>query len=323
MLRALLFVSLLAAPSLALAQDARVVLVAVDDGLLTASESALAPWGVEVVRVDGATPASMPLASDVGASVAREHRATVVVWVSTGEGGPALWVYDAVAERTLARALPSAPPFDEPTSAAIALTLKTLLRQSEAAPPAERVVEPPSPGASPTPHSFEIEIGGGLASFATEPVDAEPRFSLAASYWPTEVGAILGVAIGARAGTGIGVHTAETNGRWTSTQAAVGLRLRGVLDPFDVGGGIEAGVSITTLDVTLASAARASLIRVALAGAMWGEVGVRPSPEVRVALRAGATVALPYERYLERGVLVLDVSPVAMIAELLVALRFG
>jgi hypothetical protein len=308
-------------PSVVLAQAprSRVVLVAVDAELTRAIDTSLAPWGVVLVSIEGDTPASMPLASDRGRAIAAEQHADAVVWISASDAGPALWVYDAESSRSLARGLSSAPPFDEPTAAAVALTLKTLLRHSAVAPVAERAAPPPPIA----PRVLQLELGGGLVALATSPSDVEPRLSLAVSFWPRELSGIVGFALGARAGPGIAVHDTEANGRWTSTLLLAGIRARADLGLFDLGGGIEGGLAVTTLDLDLGASPQAHVVRTSFGGTGWGEVGVRPDPAVRIALRAGITALLPYERYLRRGALVLDVSPIAALAELLVSVSFS
>lgn len=315
---------LTALPALAAAQPdgRRVVLVAIDGELTRAVHTSLAPWGTELVSVDGDAPASMPLASDRGRAIAAEHHADAVVWISASDAGPALWVYDVEADRSLARALTSAPPFDEATAAAVALTIKTLLRHSAVAPTSERAAPPPT-SSPPAPRIAQVELGGGLLALATAPSDVEPRLSLAVSLWPTELSGIVGFSLGARTGPGIAVRTADANGRWTSTLVALGVRVRADLGLFDAGAGIEAGVLVTTLDVQLGASHEAHLVRAGFGGAGWGEVGVRPDSALRIALRAGASILLPYERYLQRGALVLDVSPVALLAELSFAVCFS
>ncbi len=310
------------APSVACAQASpqRVVLVDADAELLRAVRSSLAPWGVDIVSVDGdVPPGSMPLAAESGRAIALERHADAVVWISDGSSGAALWVYDARAERSLARELTAAPPFDPPTAAAVALTLKTLLLHSTVAPVRERAA-PPAP---PPARIVHVELGGGLVAFATSPADAEPRVSLAASVWPTELSGILGFSLGARTGPGVAFQTADASGRWTSTLVTVGVRARLVLGMFDIGAGIEAGLAITTLEAELAASRQAHVLRAAFGGAGWGELGVRPDPALRLVLRVGATFLAPIERYVERGALVLDVSPAAMLAELLISLAFS
>jgi hypothetical protein len=322
--RALAFLLALTLPSLALAQAAetrRLVLVSVDAELSGAVSTSLAPWGVELVSIDGDAPASMPLAADRGRDIAAREHADAVVWISISDAGPALWVYDADADRSLSRGLTSAPPYDEPTAAAVALTLKTLLRHSLVAPVAERAVVPEPARAA--PRFVHLEIGGGVGAFATSPSDVEPRASLAASLWPGELEGIVGFSLSARSGPGISIRAEDATGRWTSTLLALGVRLRGELGLFDLGVGLEAGAAITTLDAQLALAQPAHVLRLDFGRAGWGEVGIRPDAGLRIAIRAGATVSLPFERYVQRGALVLDVSPVALLAELLVGLSFS
>lgn len=312
-----LFLLLAMAPR-AEAQTGRVVLVSLDAELEAAISTSLAPWGAQIVPHVGESPGSMPAASELGRSLAAAEQALAVVWISTSESGPALWVYDADGDRVLARALPSPPPFDEPTAAAVALTLKTMLRHSAVAPPAERAVVP-----APPPYRLvHLELALGALAFATRPEDAEPRIALALSLFPEALGGIVGASLAARAGTGIAVEAGSARGRWTDTLVSLGLRLRGTLGVVDLGVGLEAGVFVTTLDVTLAPDVAVSVVRASFGGVAWGEVGLRPDPSLRFALRGGVSGSAPSERYVQRGAPVIEIAPVALLSELALEIAF-
>src|SRR5581483_9342746 len=65
-----------------------------------------------------------------------------VAWVTTTPARQSLlWLYDAQTDQMTVRSLSVSPPFGEASAAAVALTLKTLLRSTAIAPEAER----PSP----------------------------------------------------------------------------------------------------------------------------------------------------------------------------------
>lgn len=109
----------------------RVVLVAMSDLVFSATAAALGPWSIAVEATDEPAPASDADAS----ALAQAHGATAVAWLAEGE----LVVYDDL-ERTSERRAAS-PPADDASAAAIALSIKTMLRQ----PVRIAVVEPPPP----------------------------------------------------------------------------------------------------------------------------------------------------------------------------------
>jgi hypothetical protein len=124
----------------------RIALVGVgaDDELAHAVEVGLTPWGVAVVRsaadLRDATPATFASAR----ALAHEERLDAVIWLAIRGSGPAVvCMYDADSDRVLTRTLGASPPFDQPSAAAAALTIKAMLRSSAVAPPEER--KPPSP----------------------------------------------------------------------------------------------------------------------------------------------------------------------------------
>src|SRR5690606_34545597 len=143
----------------------RGVLVAPPAGLDEAVRAALAGWPIEVViEPEGAPGSTMPGSAARARALAEGHGAAAVVWLGRDDGGLALWVYDRESGRAVTRPLPAAPPYDEPTAAAVALTVKTLLRHSTAAPAPARY------GAS----EAAAATGGELASAPATAPDAAP-----------------------------------------------------------------------------------------------------------------------------------------------------
>jgi hypothetical protein len=121
------------------AQRERVVLVTPGAALEGAARTALEPWGVEILVIDAPSPgAAAPRVHEAARALALAHGVGAVVWVSEHERGHAVWVYDLEKHHVVARPLAAPPPFDEPAAAAAALSVKTLLRHSATAPPAER-----------------------------------------------------------------------------------------------------------------------------------------------------------------------------------------
>jgi hypothetical protein len=157
---------------------------------------------------------------------ARDH-ANAVAWISDANGETALWVYDAAEHKVASRPLRKRPPFDDATAASIALSIKTLLRLTSVAPPAERFGarrtgpngELESPGDLPPPtsalaitepsHPVLVEFTTGARFAQTDAAVAEPRATLGI-FW-----AIRDLSIGAEfsLGPGVGVSTPSFDAR--------------------------------------------------------------------------------------------------------------
>lgn len=306
---------LLADPRAALAQDAvRVVLATRDPMLETALRASLAPWHIELIVTDDDAPgASMPASADRGAALATTHHAAAITWISRDESGAfALWIFDTHSGRVIARPLPTGPPFDEPTAASVALSIKTLLRHSAAAPAAERIVDPALPSEA------RLEIGAGLWVGSTSPSDIEPRFLLGVSGWPRAFDSILGFSLAVRAGTGLGFTTPTLAARLETFDAHVGVRVRGTLAPIlDVVVGLELGVTVGWLDATVRSdAVHAAPIAADPSSFLWLEVGLRPISALRLGVRAGVFLTPRTRSYLVRGDAVVETQTAAPFATL-------
>lgn len=288
--------------------EVRVVLASPDAALEGALEAALAPWNVTLVVLDGATLGdSMPGSAEAGAALAASNDAAAVTWISMDEAGQfALWIYDRASGHVAARALPMGPPFDEATADSVALAIKTLLRHSAAAPIEQRLIDPPAPS------EVRLELAGGVRALTTSPADAEPRAELAVSYWPAALGAIFGISLGARGGTGIGVHTPTLAARLATFDADLGARVRATLTTLvDLVFSIELGTTVSWLDAALADGTHPTPVSVDATGYTWVELGVRPIAALRIALRAGAFVTTRTRTYLVRGEGALDTVPAA------------
>ena len=302
----------------------RALVIDPDPALLAALNDALAPWSVALETGGGPCPLGVSGAVRASRELAEAHEARVVVCVLVEDGRARLWAYDSALDRVLERALPSLPPFDEPTAAAIALTVKTLLRQSTLAPESERVgiVEAPRP-LSPRQREWAVEISAGVLALHTDPADAEPRFGLALGWWPRALSGLLGVTVGARIGPGIGLSESGVEARWTGTWVTVGLRGRAYVDIVALGGGLDLGARISTFGSTeRGSGDSTSAIGGALCVMAWGEAGVRLDPAVLIGLRLGAAIAAPTTTYEARGSATLSESALAVASELVLELAW-
>jgi hypothetical protein len=146
-LRVVLLAVLSAALLVAMARagETRVAVLNPDRNLLNAVSVALSPWGLRVVPFQGTPPPQDPTAATESARrMAQAQVAGVVLWIAEpASGPPSLWMYDAQTEQLTVRPLPRAPPYDDAAAAATALTIKTVLRSTTAAPLQERT-EPPT-----------------------------------------------------------------------------------------------------------------------------------------------------------------------------------
>jgi hypothetical protein len=158
----------------------RIVLVGVGRELSCALVAALSPWGLEVMSAQASElGSSMPSTSLAAKTVADSHGARVVVWLARDAEGYALWVYDDSGDRAVARPVPD-PPFHPSQAAALALSVKTVVRLVGLI--AETPPEPVEPG--PGPQSQRVDRAPARP----------PGAPTAPAYWQ------LGVYAGARLG---------------------------------------------------------------------------------------------------------------------------
>jgi len=176
-------------------------LVRPDPQLLRSANIALSAWNIDVVSVDAPPPGAPPQAARSASDIARQAHADAIAWVSQSNAGTVLWIYDVHNGDIDSRVLSDAPPFDEPTAAAAALSLKALLRSSSISPDATApmLLLPPRPDV----FWIEAEVGGRTVPGAL----AEPRGALSFALWPLAFDEHLGFAIGGSDGLGVAVTT--------------------------------------------------------------------------------------------------------------------
>lgn len=105
----------------------RIVLIGIEPGFACALQTALDPWGLQLVDSDAPSPgSSMPSTSLSARDIAEQHGARAVIWLGEDAAGFALWVYDAFSDRSVSRPVPP-PPFRSSVSASLALSVKTTL----------------------------------------------------------------------------------------------------------------------------------------------------------------------------------------------------
>jgi hypothetical protein len=347
-----------AAAQVPLVAAKRVVLVSPGQALESAARTALEPWAIEIAVVDGPSPgATAPRANETARELALAHAAGAVVWVSQSKQAYAVWVYDFETDQVLSRRLAGPPPFDAPAAAAVALSVKTLLRHSAAAPESERYgAELPPTAAEETagaPHDatpavasvrgleldaqspevsadrradaalswldlqFDVTLGFGLARSRGS---VEPRFGGMVAFWP-QVGP-FGVSVRGAIGTGVSLDASRVDGRLLDVNTTLEARARHVLlRELQLSAAAGPGLHVTVLDGSLRTGGRD--VR-ALRGVPSVELELAAdwlaSRRFRVGLRGGLSWLLRPQRYLVRGQPVLELSRTAFETGLTAAL---
>lgn len=239
LLALLLAVLALATPADAHAEAERVVLAGVPDNLADATHTVLVPWQIEIVRTHQPLTADPDQARRDAGVVAERARAGAVVWLAPAAPGFTLWVYDTSSRQVHSRPLATAPPFDEPTAASVALSIKTMLRHSSVAPPAERIAPTPAPAPAPAP-GLDLETGQSLEVFeilaraslrlsvpAPDPDQPgiEPRLALGAAWWPA-FAAGFGASVEVELGPGLSVSKSGLRGELEDVSASLAVHRR-------------------------------------------------------------------------------------------------
>lgn len=310
----------LTATGVARAETHRVAAVDPDTQLARALDVALSAWGASIVEVHREAPgATMPIAVDRARIMARDAGADVVVWVSSAEDGYSLWIYDAASDHASARELDTPPPFDAATAAGVALAVKTLLRATVVAPPAERF------GAPETEGSWKVGASVGAAARLGASLPAEGRLGLHASVWPTSLHHHWGLSLDFETGNGAPAETPTFSGRLTDAALRLGVGARvPVVAHVDAELSVGAAAHLVNLDgVVLDRASNVSETRVD--GAVEPRLAVELvllRGRLRLAPWFGLTLWPRWQRFLVRGSQVVDLAPVGAEGALRAAFAF-
>ncbi len=201
------------------AEQRPVALLQPDPELQRAVSLALSPWGIEVLRSDAPLPrSSQPEAVQLASQLAEQLQVGAVVWVTRLRGeGALLWVYDVRRGDITTRMVSETPPFDGPAAASVALSVKTVLRNSVVH---EQRPEPPAPVRKLQPlRVFALEAGADARWFGEQWLDYEGR--LTGIFWlPPD--RRFGFSLDASAGLGLGIDEAPYAGRYR--QLALGAK---------------------------------------------------------------------------------------------------
>jgi hypothetical protein len=297
-----------AASAAAAAEHHSVALVSADAQWLRSVQIALSAWDITVIEVD-ASPlgSSLPDAQRNAADVAKRVHSDAVVWVSGSESGSVLWIYDVETQHVGSRVLADRQPFDEPTAAAAALSVKALLRSSALAPAPERVEGPPTFAR----RVLWIEAEAGFR-FLPAAV-AEPRAALALALWPRGLDERLGFAVSGSAGLGAPVETQSPTTldvRFKDVSVSPSLRTRLRLgSAFVVEPSIGASFHFTTLEGAATSDHSPVLIH-----RLDESLDVAASFDVRagsacLGIRADLDYLPRYQRYFVHGAEAFSLTP--------------
>jgi hypothetical protein len=295
----------------------KIVVLQADQELFRAIVLALSPWEVEATQSEAALPpASQPEAVQIASQLARELAVEAVVWVSSAERGSLLWVYDARAGDITTRVMAETPPFDSAAAAAVALSVKTVLRSSVVAPPSERFGAPPAkalpaPPPPPAERVFALELGAGGTWVAEG--QSMLRFELASVAWILAARR-LGVALEASTGPSLPIDDASFRGRYREIVAGAKARFR-VIDDADVSVAVALGGALhfTMLEgARVESSLERSVSRLNASLDFETSLSHRSSRATYLGASLGAAYSPTYRRYLVEGEAVFSPWPIAV-----------
>lgn len=278
----------------------RIAVLKPDDQLLRAISIALSPWDVDTTRSDTPLPGpSQPEAVRTATLLANQLGVEALVWVTHAEQGALLWVFDNRGEVTT-RALVAAPPFDSAAAAAVALSVKTILRSSAVAPPDER-----GEAAATTVHAEHVaatEFGVGVRFLGED--DLELRLELAAVLWLARARR-LGASLELSWGPGVPIDDPNYRGRYREFVAGAKARVR-VLDFRRISAIVSLGGAAhwATLEGTLGTSAGMSSSSVSRLNAsldLQTSLSLRVTRGAYLGASLGAAYVPAYQRYLVEG----------------------
>ena len=329
--------------STAEAREGRVVVIDVDPRVADALVVALSPWSLTVVRSPGPTPTlDFDAASARARVIAAEQHAGAVVWIAPPrppDEQATLWVYDAETLELAVRPLSAGEPFDYAGAAAVALSVKTVLRASPLAapePPPEPAHGPrpevPSPAATPPPPAsrhptpqtaWRLETIVAVRAPTGTSAVVEPVAALGASVWPAAFGGHGGIGLEIQAGPGISVETPAFQVELRQASFEVTARVRaqgGRWFALELEGG--PGLFLTSLGgQALPSGPQLNALRLDPSLAFGAVADVNPSARVSIGVLVDGSALLRFQRYSLDGAPLLSEPAVIVVAGLRVSVE--
>lgn len=314
------------------ADPQRVVFVSTPAPIVDASRTALQGWGIDVVAIDAASPGDrMPAAERAAAELATKHNAAAVVWLSGNAGEGALWMYDAIDHQLVTRRVDHPASIDDATAAALALSVKTLLRHSQVAPETERVITvvtrpetappPVVPPRAPPEERWAIAPRLGIGWRRIEGDDVSARFGLDVDWrlWGTmwargDIGS----------GPDLAVEDPAFDGHLSDSQVGLGGVWRLPLGALTLAPSAMFDLHVTRL--------RGRLIEVDDAVSVWRvnpalrldvSAEVALSERFRLGVYVGGSGLLRRQRYLVRGEPVLELPVFGLTTGILLVITGG
>jgi hypothetical protein len=260
------FVAIASTTARARAATRRIALVRAEPELQRSVDLALYPWDIKVVAIEETPPdGAAPNAAADAQAIAERNDADAIAWLvpaspGTPNGVPTLWFFDTASHTVQSHPLPALPSDDPAELAAVALTLKTLVRSAAW----EQREDHPTPDAATPPAKAAWETRAELEAMGRVPTsgaDAEPRLGLWASEWRGTPRLKWGAALGASAGLGMTFDGAGSHGTLhdVDVRAAIGARI-GLGRHFDLEPRVGASAHFEHAQVTLAGAPSADTL---------------------------------------------------------------
>jgi hypothetical protein len=314
---------LLTAASARSEDQSRIVVLQPDDELFRAISLSLSPWNVETTRSDASPLALQPEAVEGASHLARELGVEAVVWISSAARGSLLWVFDARSGDFAVRTLAERPPFDSAQAAAVALSVKTLLRSSAVAPPAERLgAAPPAERRGAQPPAASEESPRADAGFALElgavgywlaKRQAELMIQLAGVAWIPSARR-LGVSLSLSLGPGFRIEDARYLGHYREFVVGGRMRYRLLHEPrMSASVSLGGALHFTTLEGTLVERSVESKVsRMNPSLDLETSLSVYVTRAMYLGASAGAAYSPKHRRYLVEGEPVFSPWPAAV-----------
>jgi hypothetical protein len=212
----------LGAASPARAASRRIALIHADPDLTRSVSLALYPWDIAVVDIDEVAPdPTAPDASTSARSLARRHGADAIAWIELTDETATLWFFDAINGTLHSHPLPLSQQQDPAALAAVALTLKTLVRAT----PWESRIATVVREHKVAGWESHLELDA-LARVPLSGASAEPRLGLWLSEWYGTSRWMVGAAVGASAGLGMTSDSAAGHASLQDIDVRGSLRAR-------------------------------------------------------------------------------------------------